>query len=34
MAPVPEWRIEDIVATIFGEKSVCGFIVNFDGSPA
>jgi hypothetical protein len=34
MATIPERRIEDIVATILSEKSVCGFIVNFDGSAA
>jgi hypothetical protein len=34
MASVPERRIENIVAAIFGEKAVCGFIVNFDGSAA
>ena len=31
MAPISEGRVEDIVAAILGKKSVCSFIVDFDG---
>ena len=34
MAPITEGRVEDIVAAILGKKSVCSFIVDFDGPAA
>ena len=34
MAPISEGRVEDIVAAILGKKSVCSFIVDFDGPAA
>jgi hypothetical protein len=34
MAPISEGRVEDVVAAILGEESVCSFIVDFDGSAA
>jgi hypothetical protein len=34
MASISEGRVEDVVAAILGKKSVCSFIVNFDGSAA
>jgi len=34
MAPISEGRVEDVVAAILGKKSVCSFIVDFDGSAA
>ena len=34
MAPISEGRVEDTVAEILGKKSVCSFIVDFDGPAA
>jgi hypothetical protein len=34
MAPISEGRVEDIVAAILSKKSVCSFIVDFDGPAA
>jgi len=34
MTPISEGRVEDIVAAILGKKSVCSFIVDFDGPAA
>jgi len=34
MAPITEGRVEDIVAAILGKKSVCSFIMDFDGPAA
>ena len=34
VAPITERRVEDIVAAIFRKKSICSFVVDFDGSSA